>query len=142
MTDPIADRHRPRDTDARVVLTTAPDRETAERLGRLLVAERLVACANVVDGITSIYRWEGDVERDPETLVIFKTTGERVDAVVGRVAELHPYDVPEVIALPVVGGHGPYLTWVRDASSEEESAGREAAGGRDEGVRAPPEGAG
>jgi len=100
-------------SDVVAVLMTAPDIEVAERLGRAAVDERLAACANILPGVTSIYRWEGAVQRDAEVLVLFKTTAEGVDALRKRVVELHPYDVPELIALPVLGGHGPYLDWVR-----------------------------
>lgn len=108
-------------TDVRVVLTTAPDRETAERLGRALVEERLAACANVLPGVTSIFRWRGAVERADEVLVVLKTPADRVGALVERVAALHPYDVPEALALAVEAGHGPYLDWVR---AETSGAGR------------------
>ncbi len=101
------------DPPVMAVLTTAPDLEVAERLGRTLVEERLAACANVLGGVTSIYRWKGEVEREAEVLVILKTTAERVEALQERVGELHPYDVPEVIALSIKAGHEPYLDWVR-----------------------------
>ena len=96
-----------------VALTTAPSAEVAERIGRSLVEERLAACANVVPGITSIFRWKGAVERESEALVILKTTAADVEALERRVVELHPYEVPEVIAWPIEAGHGPYLEWVR-----------------------------
>ena len=106
--------------ELRVVLVTAPDRETAERLGADLVEERLAACANLVPGVTSIYRWEGAVERDEEVLMVLKTRTERVGTLVRRVEELHPYDVPEVLALPVDAGHAPYARWVRDATGKRD----------------------
>ena len=95
------------------VLMTAPDADTGERIGAQLVRERLAACANVVPGVVSVYRWEGQVQRDSEVLVILKTTVDRVDALKDRAVALHPYEVPEVIALPVTAGHAPYLEWVR-----------------------------
>ena len=95
------------------VLITAPDMETAERIGTTVVEERLAACANVVPGVTSIFRWQGAVEREQEVLVVLKTTSDGVDRLRERVVGLHPYDVPEVIALPVGAGHEPYLEWVR-----------------------------
>lgn len=97
----------------RVVLTTAPSGAAAEALGATLVEERLAACANVVPGITSIYRWEGKINREAEVLVILKTTAASVDRLRNRLVELHPYDVPEVVEVPVQGGHEPYLAWVR-----------------------------
>ena len=99
-------------TEVRVVLVTAPDAEVAARLGRTLVEEKLIACANVVPAIRSIYRWEGKVEDATEALLVLKTTRFRVDELVARVVALHPYEVPEVVALPVEAGHDRYLDWV------------------------------
>ena len=96
-----------------VALTTAPSADVAERIGRSLVEERLAACANVLPGITSIFRWKGAIERENEVLVILKTTAAEVDALERRVVELHPYEVPEVIVWSVEAGHGPYLEWIR-----------------------------
>jgi len=95
-----------------VALTSVPDRETAETVGQHVVAEGLAACVNVVPGVTSIFRWEGSVQRENEILILFKTTRERIDDLRRRVVELHPYDLPEVVALGVQAGHGPYLDWV------------------------------
>ena len=92
---------------------TAPDADVAERLARTLVTERLAACANVVRDVVSVYRWEGEVRRDSEALVILKTTAAALGSLESRAVELHPYDVPEVLAVPVLGGHGPYLDWIR-----------------------------
>ncbi|MGH7483290.1 MAG: divalent-cation tolerance protein CutA [Longimicrobiales bacterium] len=101
--------------DVRLCFTTAPDTEVAERLVRALVDDRLVACGNILPACRSIYRWEGRVETAMEAVVILKTTAAAVPALVGRVRELHPYDVPEVLALPVTGGLGTYLDWVGDS---------------------------
>jgi periplasmic divalent cation tolerance protein len=101
-------------TEVRVVLNTAPSIEVAERIAGALVEERLAACATVVPGVVSIYRWEGALRREGEVLVVLKTTGERVKSLRSRLVELHPYDVPEVLALSVQAGHEPYLAWVRD----------------------------
>ncbi|MSR20799.1 MAG: divalent-cation tolerance protein CutA [Gemmatimonadetes bacterium] len=95
------------------VLTTAPNEEVAERIAETLVEERLAACANVVPGVRSIFRWKGSIAHESEVLVILKTTTESVGALSRRVVELHPYEVPEVIALDVCAGHEPYLDWVR-----------------------------
>lgn len=100
-------------TDLRTIFMTAPDSATAELLARALVEERLAACVNVVPGVVSLYRWEGELHRDAENLMIAKTTAERVERLRARVVELHPYDVPEVLVLTVDEGHPPYMDWVR-----------------------------
>lgn len=105
-------------TDARIVLVTAPDVGVAEGLVRQLVEEGVVACGNIVAGVTSIYRWQGEVERAAETMVVFKTTGAGATRLVERVPELHPYEVPEVLVLPVEAGHGPYLGWIAENVSD------------------------
>lgn len=99
-------------TDARVVLVTAPDADAAARLARALVEERLAACGNVVPAIRSIYRWEGRVHDEGEALLVLKTRAARVDALRARVLELHPYQVPEVLVLPVEAGSEAYLDWI------------------------------
>jgi periplasmic divalent cation tolerance protein len=101
-----------------LVLTTAPDAAVAERIVQTLVEERLVACGNIVPGVVSIYRWEGQVERAGEVLVVLKTTPARTDAVLARVPALHPYDVPEALVVPVHGGHPPYVRWVVSSCGE------------------------
>ncbi len=103
------------DSGVRVVLVSGPDAATLEVLGRALVAERLAACVNVIPGVTSVYRWEGDVQVDAEALAVIKTTEEAVEAAQRRVAELHPYDVPEFVALEVTGGLPSYVRWVRES---------------------------
>jgi len=103
------------------VLITAPDAEVGERIGRALVDERLAACANLVPGVTSVFHWEGTVQRSEEALLILKTTAARFEALEARVLELHPYDVPEVLALDVRDGHAPYLAWVRGEVGGAES---------------------
>ena len=103
--------------ELRVVLVTAPDPECGERLARALVEERLAACVNLVPGIRSFYRWEGRVQDDPEVLLVVKTQAGRAEALAARVQELHPYELPEVLELPVVGGSAAYLDWVFAESS-------------------------
>jgi periplasmic divalent cation tolerance protein len=99
-------------TDALVVLVTTPSPERAAEIARALVEERLAACGNVVPGLRSIYRWEGKVQEDEEALLVLKTTRGRFEALRERVVELHPYDVPEVMALPVEKGNARYLAWI------------------------------
>ena len=105
------------EAEVRVVLATAPDVETAGRIARALVEERLAACVNVVPGLRSIYRWEGAVEEAAEVLLVAKTRAERAAALAARVRALHPYELPEVLELPAVGGSEAYLAWVRRESS-------------------------
>jgi periplasmic divalent cation tolerance protein len=100
-----------------VVLVTCPNRRVAEVLGQSVVEERLAACANVVPGLTSIYRWEGKLCRDREVLVIMKTRRPRFQALARRVRALHPYSVPEIVALPVAAGSPAYLTWVAESTT-------------------------
>lgn len=99
-------------TDALVVLVTAPSADKAAELARALVEERLAACGNVVPGLRSIYRWEGRVQEDAEALLLLKTTRARFEALRERVLALHPYQVPEVLALPVEAGSAAYLAWI------------------------------
>jgi periplasmic divalent cation tolerance protein len=108
----------PMGEEARVVLITAPDVETASRLARALVEERLAACVNLVPGIRSIYRWEGEVSEDAEVLLLAKTRADRCDALAARIEALHPYELPEVVALPVASGSVRYLAWVVTESAE------------------------
>lgn len=102
-------------TDAIVVLVTASSAEEGARIGGALVAERLAACVNLVGPIRSIYQWQGRVHDEAETLLIIKTARDRFDALDRRVRELHSYDVPEVIAIPVEQGSLPYLDWIARA---------------------------
>ena len=102
--------------DILVLLSTCPDAATAERMARELVAASLVACVNIVPGVRSIYLWNGAVQADEEVLMILKTTAGRLAAVRERLVALHPYDLPEIVALPVVDGHHPYLQWVGDST--------------------------
>ena len=112
-------------------LTTAPSVEAATRLVRQLVEQRLVACGTVIPGALSSYWWQGAVVDEQEVVVILKTTAARWRGLVGALPALHPYEVPELIALPVVAGHAPYLEWVR---RETESL-RKAGGRRRDGKR-------
>ena len=97
-----------------VLLSTFPSADKAAEVARILVEERLAACVNLVSGIRSIYRWQGAVSDDSEALAVIKTTPERYEALAARLLSLHPYEVPELIALPVLAGHAPYLGWLGD----------------------------
>ena len=100
-------------SDTRVVLMTVPDASVGEAIAVELVEARLAACASVLRNVTSVFWWEGEVQHADEVLVIMKTPADRVDALVERAVELHPYDVPELLALPVDTGLAAYLDWVR-----------------------------
>jgi periplasmic divalent cation tolerance protein len=99
-------------TDCVVVLVTAPDADTAARIARALVEEKLAACGNVLPQVRSIYRWQGKVEDAGEALLLLKTGRARFKELVERVRQLHPYEVPEVIALPIEAGYDVYLDWI------------------------------
>lgn len=101
------------------LVTSFADRETAERVGEALVTERLAACAQVLGPQTSVYRWKDRLERATEWRLELKTAAQRLTALERRLLELHPYDVPECIALPVVHGSDAYLRWLAE---ETESA--------------------
>jgi periplasmic divalent cation tolerance protein len=99
-----------------VLLSTCGGVADAERIGRTLVEESLAACVNVLPGVRSIYRWNDAIQSDEEALMIVKTTAARLAAARERLVALHPYDTPEVVALPVADGHHPYLAWVASAT--------------------------
>ena len=106
-------------TDIRVVLCTFPDADQAAAVARALVDARLAACVNLIPQVRSIYRWEGKVSDDAEVLAVIKTTAHRLAALRERVLALHPYECPEVIALPVDAGSARYLSWVADSCDPE-----------------------
>jgi periplasmic divalent cation tolerance protein len=99
-------------TAAVAVLSTAGSQEEAERIATALVDERLAACVNLVGPITSIYRWQGAVERAPEVLLVIKTRRALATRLIARLGALHSYDVPEAIVLPISAGARPYLDWL------------------------------
>jgi periplasmic divalent cation tolerance protein len=99
------------------VTTTLPDQASAERLAAALVEERLAACAQVQGPVSSTYRWQGTTERAAECYCHLKTTLSRLPALQARIHELHPYEVPEIIALPIVDGSAAYLRWIEESVS-------------------------
>lgn len=101
-------------SDMVLALSTAPDAEQAARIARALVDERLIACANLVPGLTSIYRWQGEVQSDAEVLLLMKTRRSLVRRLKERLPQLHPYQVPELVVTEVTDGLEPYCRWVRD----------------------------
>ena len=108
-----------------VAMVTCENRRQAERIARALVEERLAACVNVLEtSVRSVYRWEGRVERARETLLIVKTARNTFSRLERRVRQIHSYDVPEIIALPVVAGSRPYLAWMGESLAGERRRGR------------------
>ena len=95
-----------------LVYITAPDRDTALAIGRSLVQQRLAACVNLLDGMSSIYEWQGELQQDNEVVLIAKTQAANFDALCRRVKEQHPYDCPCIVALPISAGHAPFLEWI------------------------------
>ncbi len=96
-----------------VVLVTCPTRAVAQRIALRVIGQRLAACVNILPGIESVFWWQGRVDRAREVLLLIKTTARRFEALRRAMLLLHPYQVPEVIALPIVKGHTPYLRWVQ-----------------------------
>jgi periplasmic divalent cation tolerance protein len=99
-----------------VILCTVPDRGSGEKIAEVLVEERLAACVNLLPGVVSIYRWEGEVKQEDEFLLLIKTNGARFEAVRAAITKLHPYATPEIIALQVAEGDRNYLTWLTENS--------------------------
>ena len=97
---------------ALLCLSNCPDRASADRIARDLVERRLAACVNLLPGIESVYRWQGALETGSEVLLLIKTMPEHLEAVSARIVELHPYELPEVIALQSSGGLAGYLDWI------------------------------
>jgi periplasmic divalent cation tolerance protein len=97
-----------------LILCTCPDQATAERIAETVVGERLAACVNLVPGLTSVYRWEGQIQRDTEWLLLVKTRAAVYPLLETRLRELHPYQTPEIIALPIQTGSAAYLDWIAD----------------------------
>jgi periplasmic divalent cation tolerance protein len=95
-----------------LILSTCPDADTAQRLARTLVEERLAACVNLLPGVVSTYRWQGEIEQATEVQLLAKTTADRRDALMARLADLHPYELPEILAVETAAGLPAYLDWV------------------------------
>jgi len=102
------------DKNQLVIFCTCPDRKSAEGIATALVDERLAACVNLLPGLTSIYRWQDSVRREPECLLLIKSTAACFEALRSRLRALHPYEVPEIIALPVSHGDPAYLQWLTE----------------------------
>lgn len=101
-------------TSPLLILCTCPDPATAERIAQTVVSERLAACVNIVPGLTSIYRWQGQIEHQSELLLLIKTREAIYQLLETRIRELHPYETPEIISLSILTGSAPYLDWLVD----------------------------
>lgn len=104
-------------SDARLIYITTDGPDEARAIGRALVEDRLAACANVLGPMTSIYRWDGAVQEGNESVLIAKTTAALVEALTAKVRELHSYDCPCVVALPVDGGNPEFLSWIQSETA-------------------------
>jgi periplasmic divalent cation tolerance protein len=101
---------------ALIVFCTCPDAAVADRIALSLVEERLATCINCLPGVVSTYRWQGAVQRDAEVQLLIKTTRDRFDALRDRILALHPYELPEVVAVDIALGSAPYLAWIESES--------------------------
>jgi len=103
------------DTEFLLVMCTCPDRESAAALATALLEEELAACVNQVAGVKSMYRWEGRIEKDEEFLLLIKTTAPQFPSLEELIRKLHPYEVPEIIGLPLSVGSQAYFDWIRNS---------------------------
>ena len=100
-----------------VVFVTAKDKQEAQKIARRLVEDKLIACANIVDGVKSVFWWQGKTDEADETLLIMKSEKRLFKKIAAAVKALHSYDIPEVIALPIVDGSADYLKWMKESLS-------------------------
>jgi periplasmic divalent cation tolerance protein len=108
MTDP---------TDTLIVLCTCPDDAVAADLSAQLVERGLAACVNRFGGLTSVYKWEGELKEGTEVQLVIKTSASACNELIAELERLHPYELPEIIAVPITTGHQPYLDWIREATT-------------------------
>ncbi|MCU0848642.1 MAG: divalent-cation tolerance protein CutA [Spirochaetes bacterium] len=98
------------------IFCTVPSREVAEKIAGALVGESLAACVNIVPEVVSYYRWKGEVCRDPELLLMIKSTESKFPIIKGRILSLHPYEVPEIVSVVISDGNEKYLDWISEAT--------------------------
>jgi len=103
-----------------VVYVTTPDEKTAKTIANKILEKKLAACVNIIPNINSIYRWKGKIEEDQEALMIIKTRRELFETLTKTIKEMHPYEVPEVIGIPIIEGYKAYLEWIKDETGESE----------------------
>ena len=99
-----------------IIYCTCPDIETADRISRLAIRQHMAACVNQLPGITSVYEWDGKIQQNQEVLLIIKSTQERFDAIQNLIREEHPYELPELIAVPITQGLPDYLEWIKQCT--------------------------
>jgi periplasmic divalent cation tolerance protein len=104
-------------TDTLILLCTCPDEAVAADLSTRLVEQGLAACINRFPGLTSVYKWEGEMKSGTEVQLVIKTSASAVDNLIDELQQLHPYELPEIIAVPITAGYGPYLDWIRESTS-------------------------
>jgi periplasmic divalent cation tolerance protein len=102
-----------------VIFCTVPDQETADRIADTLVGGGLAACVNILPGLKSVYTWKGAVCRDSELLCVIKSRASLFGKIEAALRGVHPYEVPEIIALPIVAGHAPYIQWINDVTVKQ-----------------------
>ena len=107
---------------ALLVLTNLPDLESAQLVARTLIESRLAACVNLLPAVQSMYRWQGQIEEATEITLLIKTTSQHYDRLQQAIVKLHPYDVPEIIASPIVAGYAPYLHWIATETAKDSHA--------------------
>ncbi len=100
-----------------IVFVTVSSQEEGERIGSSLVESKLAACVNVLPQVSSIFSWQGKIEKDGEVLLLIKTTSERMDDLAAKIKEMHSYDVPEILAVPVFAGSRDYIDWVHQETN-------------------------
>lgn len=106
------------DSSAILVLCTCPDQDSAENISQQLITTHAAACVNMIPGIRSCYRWQGQVETGTEVLLLIKTVSDRYERLQETILELHPYELPEIIAVPIEQGHQAYLDWITENTAK------------------------
>lgn len=99
----------------KLIISTVGDRSRADEISNTLVREKLAACVNIIPGVTSYYRWKGEVEKDSEIILLIKTTGEASQKLMARLRELHPYELPEAISFDITDGLPDYIKWIEES---------------------------
>ena len=108
-----------KEPDSIVIFITTADEQEAQSIAKLLLEQRLIACANVVPKVNSMFWWQGVIESDDESMLVLKTKADLLTKVVDAVKSVHSYDVPEVIALPIIGGNEDYLKWIGEETARK-----------------------